>query len=157
MCPYYICCWSINSVNKLTMWSVLHPEPFWSQYTGLGSQTQTPKHSKVLISGVNFCQCSLSQSQESNVLSYSECKITKNFHGFTPAPHWGGLTVLLTSSCTMVFLLVTLVEKLTPPKSCWIYGTGDIDNFLLLIWFFSWLSSIISFLLCWVSSRVLDL
>ena len=27
-------------------------------------------------------------------LSYSECKIAKNFQGFAPGPHWGGLTVL---------------------------------------------------------------
>ena len=69
------------------------PELFQSWYTGLGSQTQTPKHSKVSISGVSFCQRSLSQSQESDVLSYSECKIAKNFQGITPGPHWGGLTV----------------------------------------------------------------
>ena len=58
----------------------------------MGSQTQTPKRSKVLISGVSFRQRSLSQSQESDVLSYSERKITKNFQGFAPGPHWGGLT-----------------------------------------------------------------
>ena len=70
------------------------PELFWSRYNGLGSQTQTPKCSKKLISGVSFRQRSLSQSQEGDVLSYSECKIAKNFQGFTPGPHWGGLTVL---------------------------------------------------------------
>ena len=75
-------------------WSVLYPELFWSWYTGLGSQTQTPKCSKVLISGVSFHQHSLSQSQEGNVLSYSEHKIAKNFQGFTPVPHWGGLTAV---------------------------------------------------------------
>ena len=69
-----------------------YPELFQSWYTGLGSQTQTPKHSKVLISDVSFCQRSLSQSQESDVLSYSECEIAKNFQGITPGPHWGGLT-----------------------------------------------------------------
>ena len=53
---------------------------------------QTPKRSKVLISGVSFRQRSLLQSQESDVLSYSECKIAKNFQGFAPGPHWGGLT-----------------------------------------------------------------
>ena len=73
--------------------SVAYPELFWSQYTSSGSQTQTPKCSKVLIPGVSFCQRSLSQSQESDVLSYLECKIAKNFQGFTPGPHWGGLTV----------------------------------------------------------------
>ena len=73
---------------------VPYPELFWSWYTCLGSQTQTPKRLKVLISGVSFCQHSLSQSQESDVLSYSECKIAKNFQGFVLGPHWGGLTVL---------------------------------------------------------------
>ena len=76
------------------MLTVPYPELFWSLYTSLGSQTQTPKRSKVLISGVSFGQHSLSQSQESNVLSYSECKIAKNFQGFTPGPHWGGPTAL---------------------------------------------------------------
>ena len=66
----------------------------WRWYTGLESQTQTPKCSKVLISGVSFRQHSLSQSQESNVLSYSERKIAKNFMGFAPGPYWGGLTAL---------------------------------------------------------------
>ena len=65
---------------------VSYPELFWSQYTGLGSQTQTPKCSKVLISGVSFHQRFLSQSQESDVLSYSERKIAKNFQGFAPVP-----------------------------------------------------------------------
>ena len=57
-----------------------------------GSQTQTPKCSKVLISGVSFCQRSLLQSQESDVLSYSERKIAKNFQGFAPGSHWEGST-----------------------------------------------------------------
>ena len=70
-----------------------YPELFWSRYTSLGSQIQSPKCSKVLISGVSFCQRSLSQSQESNVLNYSECKIDKNFQGFAPGPYWGGLPV----------------------------------------------------------------
>ena len=69
-----------------------YPELFWSWYTGLGSQIQTPKRSKVLISGVSFRQRSLLQSQKRDVLSYSERKIAKNFQGFAPGPHWGGLT-----------------------------------------------------------------
>ena len=48
----------------------------------------------MLISGVSFRQRSLSQSQESDVLSYSERKIAENFQGFTPGPHWGELTAL---------------------------------------------------------------
>ena len=66
---------------------------FWSRYTGLGSQTHSPKRSKVLISGISFRQRSMSQSQESNVLSCSERKIATNFQGFAPEPHWGELTV----------------------------------------------------------------
>ena len=99
--------------------SVPYPELFWSWYTSLGSQTQTLKHSKVLISAVSFPQHSLSQSQESNVLSYSEYKIAKNFQGFAPVPHWGGLTALPQfPSCMMVFLLNTLIKKPAPPKNC---------------------------------------
>ena len=64
------------------------------QYTPLGSQTPTPKRSKVLISGVSFRKRSLSQSQKSDVLSYSEPKIAKNFQGFATGPHWGGLRAL---------------------------------------------------------------
>ena len=81
-----------DSMNSQKLIAVPYPELFWSWYTGLGSQSQTPKCSKVLISGVSFRQHSLSQSQESGVLCYSECKIAKNFQGFAPAPHWGGLT-----------------------------------------------------------------
>ena len=76
----------------LALYAVPYPELFWSSYTGLGSQIQTPKRSKVLISGVSFRQRSLSQSQESNVFSYSECKIAKNFQDFVSGPHWGGFT-----------------------------------------------------------------
>ena len=74
--------------------AVLYPELFWSRYTGLGSQTQTSKLTKVLISSVSFHQCSLLQSLESDVVSYSEHKIDKNFQGFAPGLHWGGLTAL---------------------------------------------------------------
>ena len=57
--------------------------------------------------------------------AYSECKIAKIFRGFVPVPHWGGLTptpppFLRLPSCTTVFLLATLIGKLTPPKNCWI-------------------------------------
>ena len=52
--------------------SVLNPEHFWCKLSST----------------------SLSQSQESNVLSHSECKIATNFQGFVPGPCWGGLTAL---------------------------------------------------------------
>ena len=50
--------------------SVLNPEHFWCKLSST----------------------SLSQSQESNVLSHAECKIAKNSQGFAPGPRWGGLT-----------------------------------------------------------------
>ena len=60
-------------------------------------------------------------SHESNVLSYSECKIAKIFWGFALGPHWRWLTVPpRLPSCTTVFLLATLMEKLGPPKNWWI-------------------------------------
>ena len=40
----------------------------------------------------NVSHCSLSQNHESDVLSYSECKIAKIFRVFAPGPHWGSLT-----------------------------------------------------------------
>ena len=98
-----------------------YPELFWSQYTSLGSQTQTPKHSKVLISGVSFCQCSLLQSQESNVLSYVECKIAKNFQGFTPGLHWGELTAIpQTPQLHNGFSPRYAHQKTGTPQNCWI-------------------------------------
>ena len=72
---------------------MLCPELFWSRYTGLWSQAQTPKLSKVLISGVSFHHRSLLHSHESNVLSYSEFKMTKVFWGFAPGPYWGSFTL----------------------------------------------------------------
>ena len=58
-----------------------------------GVPNSDPQTLKVLISGVSFRHCSLSQSHESEVLSYSECKIAKIFQDFAPGPHWGQLTV----------------------------------------------------------------
>ena len=43
-----------------------------------------PPNAQVLISGISFRQCSLLQSQESDVLIYSEHKIAKNFCPWTP-------------------------------------------------------------------------
>ena len=47
---------------------------------------------KSVVSGVSFRQRSLSQSQQSDVLSYSERKNSQNVQGFAPGPHRGGLT-----------------------------------------------------------------
>ena len=59
----------------------------------------------------------LLQSHESDVLSYSDCKIAKIFWGFVHGPCWWGLTVpSRLPSCTMVFLRATLVKKWAPPK-----------------------------------------
>ena len=105
----------------IPMLPVPYPELFCSWYTGLGSQIQTPKRSKVLISGVSFPQRFLSQSQESNVLSYSERKLTKNFQGFAPGPHWGELTALPQSPQLHIgFSSFSLVKKPVSPKNCWI-------------------------------------
>ena len=64
--------------------AVPYPELFWSRYTGLGSQTQTNKLSKVLISGMSFRQRSLSQSHESDVLSLFRMQNSQNFSGLCP-------------------------------------------------------------------------
>ena len=66
--------------------SVPYPELFWTRHTGLGSQTQSPKLSNVLMSGASFRHRSLSQSHENDVLSNSECKIAKNFRAVAPGP-----------------------------------------------------------------------
>ena len=68
----------------LKPWSVPYPELFWSRYTGLGSQTQTPKLSKVLISGISFRHRLLSQSHESDVLSLFRMQNSQNFQGLCP-------------------------------------------------------------------------
>ena len=61
-----------------------YPELFWSRYTSLGSQTQTPKLSKVLISGVSFHHCSLLLSHETDVLSLFRMQNSQNFLGLCP-------------------------------------------------------------------------
>ena len=118
----------VNASNGISWYFVPYPKLFWSWYTGLGSQTQTHKLSInyilltfPLISGVHFRHCSLLQRHESNVLSYSECKIAKLLW-LTPLD-WGRLTAPPSSrlpSYTTVFLLATFVEKLAPQKNCWI-------------------------------------
>ena len=99
-----------------------YPELFWSRYNSLGSQIQSPKCSKVLISGVSFCQCSLLQSQESDVLNYSECKIDKNFQGFAPGPYWGELPVTpQTPHLHNSFSCSYAHWKTSTPQNCWIW------------------------------------
>ena len=99
---------------------VSYPELFWSQYTGLGSQTQTPKCSKVLISGVSFHQRSLLQSQESAVLSYSECAIATNFQGFPPGHHWTTAPPHIPWLDNGFSPCYARRKTGTPPKNCWI-------------------------------------
>ena len=120
-CLFYID-WLIILGHFLTP-SVPYTELFWSRCTSLGSQTQTPKCWKVLNSSVSFHQHSLSQSQESDILSYSECKIAKNFQGFTPGCHWGGVTAPPQTSQmhNSFFSFAMLIEKQAPPKNCWIW------------------------------------
>ena len=50
----------------------------------MGSQTQSLTLSNVFISGVSFRYRLLSQSYESDVLSYVECKMAKFFLEFVP-------------------------------------------------------------------------
>ena len=76
---------------------------------------------RVLISGVSFRQRSLSQRQESDVLSYSERKIAKNFQGFAPGPHWEELTASpQTPRQHNGFSPRYACRKPAPPKNCWI-------------------------------------
>ena len=58
---------------------VPYPELFGSQYTGLGSWNQTPKLSKVLLSGVSIRYRSLSPSHKSDVLSLFRMQNSQNF------------------------------------------------------------------------------
>ena len=70
--------------------AVPYLEPFWSQYTALGSQTQARTLKRAKNNSSRNRQMTI-QSHESNVLSYSECRIANVFWGFSPGPHWGGL------------------------------------------------------------------
>ena len=82
--------------------SVLNPEHFWCKLSST----------------------SLSQSQESNVLSHSECKIATNFQGFVLDPVGEGLLHCpKLPGCIKVFLLATLVKKPAPPPKIAGYGT----------------------------------
>ena len=103
---------------------------FWNRYTGLGSQTQTPKLSKVLISGVSFHHRSLSQSHERDVLSYSECKIANIFWGFASKRHWGGLTVTPDSPAAQRFFSLLHSSKNRYTQNIAGYGTA-----LSVVWF----------------------
>ena len=107
---------------------MLYPELFRSPYTGLRSQTQTPKLSKVLIPGVSFRHHWLSQSQESDILSYSECKKAKLFLGFALGSHWGGLTTPLDSPVAQQFFSSLRSSKNQHPQKIAGYGTEGIYN-----------------------------
>ena len=111
--------------------AVPYPELFWRWYTGLGSQIQPPKCSKVLISGVNFCQRSLSQSQESNVLSYSERKIAKKFPGFRPRTPLGRAYSAAPDSRLPNGFSPRYTRRGTP-INCWIQHCLDLAVYLLL-------------------------
>ena len=112
--------WLFYLLYSQHLWNLIavpYPELLWSRYSSLGSQTQTPKLSKVLISGVSFHHRSLSQSHKSNVLSYSECKIANIFQGFTPERHWGRLTVPpRLTNCTTFFSSLSLLKNRHPQK-----------------------------------------
>ena len=113
-----------------------YPELFWSRYTCLGSQIQTPKFSKVLISGVSFRHHWLSQSYESDVLSYSECRKTKLFRGFASGPHWGGLTTPPDSPVAQRFFSSQRSSKNQHPQKIAGNGTEGIYNSNNITWKF---------------------
>ena len=139
-------------MTKMPSYAVPYPGLFWSQYTALGSQTPTPKRSKVLISGVSFRKRSLSQSQKSDVLSYSEPKIAKNFQGFATGEGLERRPRL--PGCTMVFPVTTLVEKPAPPKNCWIrhcyvYTEWQIQTIYAYLWY-NWFNESLR---CWFAGK----
>ena len=82
----------------------------------------------MLISGVSFHHRSLLQSHDSNVLSLFRMQNSQNFPGLCACTPLGRAysnplpspPFLRLPSCTTVFLLATLIGKLTPPKNCWI-------------------------------------
>ena len=76
------------------------------------------------LSGVSFRQCSLSQSQDSNVLSYSKHKIAKNFPGCCPWTPLGRAysAVPDSSAAQWFFSLLHLSKNWHPPKIAE-YGT----------------------------------
>ena len=69
----------LNYVRQCRIQSYFTSIPVWDPKL-------KPPNAQVLISGISFCQCSLLQSQESDVLIYSEHKIAKNFQSFAPGP-----------------------------------------------------------------------
>ena len=95
----FIACIGIQT--NYTNRAVPYPELFWSRIpvvwdAKLVSNPQTLKSVDFWMVW-SFCQRSLSQREpraESNVLSYSECKIAKNFPCPCWGPQWGGLTAL---------------------------------------------------------------
>ena len=114
--------WGRNPMNPATSGSAVSKAILKLVYQ-FGISNSDPKLSKVLISGVSFCHCSLSQSHESNVLSYSECKIAEKFSGLCPLTPLGRAYSTPSPrlpSCTTVFLLAMLLEKPAPPKKYWI-------------------------------------
>ena len=69
--------------------------------------------------------CSLLQSDDSHVLSYSECKIAKMFRGFAPGPHWGGLIAAPGPQAAQWFFVF---RKTGSPKKIAGYGTDTVAS-----------------------------
>ena len=109
--------------------SAVKPELFWSRYTGLGSQIQTPKFLNVrlvlYLFNVKHCLSLfiVTDSHENNVLSTTECQIAKIFRGFAPGPHWGGLTAPFQDPpAAMRFFSSLHSSKNRPPQKTSGYG-----------------------------------
>ena len=95
-CIQYSIHWDKTNVKKIffrQINTVLYLALFWSQYTALGSQTQPQTLRSAKNNSSRNRQMTI-QSHESNVLSYSECRIAKVFWGFSSGPHWGRLIAL---------------------------------------------------------------
>ena len=113
------------------LFTVAYPELFWSQYTGLGSQTQTPKLSKVQKLIHLKIDNDRHWATKAMLLGIQNAKTAKICRGFTPGPHWGEFTVPpRLPSCKMGFLLIMLLEKPAPKKMV----RYSIDLLLLIFW-----------------------
>ena len=107
-----------QSLLRPLKYTVPYPKLFWSWYTSLGSQTQTPKLSK-LKKLINIKQ---TNDRSCDVLHYSECKIAKTFKGWGGGGwEWGRSTredsqLTLTPQLCTIFFLATLNENRHPQK-----------------------------------------
>ena len=96
-------------------------------------QNSNPKQSKVMIYGVSFHQRYLSQSQESNVLSYSKRKIGKKLQGFCPwIPLGRAYSAAPDSPAAQRFFSLLCLSKNQHPQKIAGYGIDTCLTFLFL-------------------------